>query len=479
MPSDSNGNYSLPPGYLAVTGETIQASQHNPPLEDLATAVTGRLPRNGASPMTGPLRLADGTVGAPSLLFSSGDGWFKTATGWGLSISGILTVEFGSAGISTGVTSNSIPDKAVSLRKLYHPSGPSKLLGSNSNPALTITGAADNGGGLIRLTVADSSTFATGQQKTVSDVLGTIEANGTWSITVVDATHIDLQGSSFATTYISGGTIGGGFEEIDLGAGLQLTGKTLSAPATPRGYLFGLTLSNGTDAVNDINIAAGKCRDALDTATITLPAITKQLDSAWAAGTNAGGRSSAALADGTWHVFAIAKADGTADVLFHTAVDPSLVLPTGYTVYRRIGSILRESSSIVGFVQDGELFQRKTSILDVSSSVDLNAVTWALSIPTGIRVAAHVLFSLSSSRTDFTSALLSDLSLTDQIPAVSNSQVIVPRNGNDAAAVPVTVMTNTSRQIRSRVGNVAGAAGTHNITIHTRGWSDARGRDAP
>lgn len=55
MPRDSNGVYSLPNGYRAVTGQVIQASQHNPPLEDLAESMTNSLPRNGAAPMAAPL----------------------------------------------------------------------------------------------------------------------------------------------------------------------------------------------------------------------------------------------------------------------------------------------------------------------------------------------------------------------------------------------------------------------------------------
>jgi hypothetical protein len=40
----------------------------------------------------------------------------------------------------------------------------------------------------------------------VSGVTGTVEANGAWTITVIDATHIELQGSVFAVAYVSGGT---------------------------------------------------------------------------------------------------------------------------------------------------------------------------------------------------------------------------------------------------------------------------------
>lgn len=57
MPRDSAGNYSLPAGYLAVTGQLITSQQHNPPLEDIGTAITGSLPRNGSSGMLAPLNL--------------------------------------------------------------------------------------------------------------------------------------------------------------------------------------------------------------------------------------------------------------------------------------------------------------------------------------------------------------------------------------------------------------------------------------
>ncbi len=104
MPSDSNGVYSLPDGYEAVTGETILASQHNPPLEDLAESMTLRLMASGAKPLTGPLKLADGAVGAPGLTFNTGTstGIYKTADGFGVAIGGVLVAEFTSGGIRKG-----------------------------------------------------------------------------------------------------------------------------------------------------------------------------------------------------------------------------------------------------------------------------------------------------------------------------------------------------------------------------------------
>lgn len=55
IPRNVNGEYTLPSGYLAVTGETVKASQHNPPLEDLAAGVTGSVARNGSGQWTGDM----------------------------------------------------------------------------------------------------------------------------------------------------------------------------------------------------------------------------------------------------------------------------------------------------------------------------------------------------------------------------------------------------------------------------------------
>lgn len=104
MPSDANGVYSLPSGYLAVTGETIQASQHNPPLEDLASSMTQRLMRSGAAPMTGPLKLSDGSASAPGLSFNTATstGLYKTSAGFAAAVNGAKVAEFSEDGILVG-----------------------------------------------------------------------------------------------------------------------------------------------------------------------------------------------------------------------------------------------------------------------------------------------------------------------------------------------------------------------------------------
>jgi hypothetical protein len=80
--------------------------------------------------------------------------------------------------------------------------------------ALTITGAADNGSTLIRITVASTATLTTGDYKTISGVTGTTEANGDWFITVINGTTFDLVGSTFANAYVSGGIVAGSVDDL-------------------------------------------------------------------------------------------------------------------------------------------------------------------------------------------------------------------------------------------------------------------------
>lgn len=70
-----------------------------------------------------------------------------------------------------------------------------------------ITGIADNGGGLCRVTSALHG-FSSSNKVSISGVRGTSEANGTWTITVIDPNTFDLIGSSFVNTYIDGGVVG-------------------------------------------------------------------------------------------------------------------------------------------------------------------------------------------------------------------------------------------------------------------------------
>lgn len=71
-------------------------------------------------------------------------------------------------------------------------------------PVATVSGAANNGSGLIRLTVSTTLAMNTSMPILVQGVLGTTEANGPWPPPVIiPATHIDLPGSTFTNAYSS------------------------------------------------------------------------------------------------------------------------------------------------------------------------------------------------------------------------------------------------------------------------------------
>lgn len=101
---------------------------------------------------------------------------------------------------------------------------------------LNVLGAANNGSGAIRLTldaVANPDFQIAGQNFiVVQGVQGTVEANGTWQVTIVDPTHIDLIGSTFTNAYVAGGQIGGSLDALPF----SLDAVSRSAVAAPAAF---------------------------------------------------------------------------------------------------------------------------------------------------------------------------------------------------------------------------------------------------
>lgn len=448
MPRDSGGVYSLPAGYLAVTGETIQASQHNPPLEDLSSAMTGSVPRSGAAPMTGPLKLTDGSETAPGLAFQtqSGTGLYKTATGFAGTVAGTKAFEVAAGGIVLSTLN---------------------VIGATSETALATNDT---------LPFYDLSA-TTNKRMLVSDFLKIINA--------LTADDSPVASTDYLMTYDASDT-----------AAKKVLLQNLPA-RSPRGYIDGCTLSNNaSDATNDIDFAAGLCRDIHNTVDINVSAMTKRLDANWAPGTGAGMRASAhVLDDRTWHIFAVSKADGTQDFFaypddgvnhgdstaFATAVLAVLQGETGGSAYlyiRRIASILRESGAIVPFTQTGDYFERVTPKNDIAATnPGTSAVTRTLSVPLRNTLFADVFFSAHQTATSQASyGLLSPLSSADSTPSVTMGQLSFaqpPGSSVMVGLVPCRIKTNTAGQIRSRL-STSDASTSMNIT--TRGWIDTRGR---
>jgi hypothetical protein len=295
-----------------------------------------------------------------------------------------------------------------------------------------------------------------------------------------DASHVDtpegfqplLDISDFITTLLNDANA----QEARDTLGVRLTGA-----------LFGLTLSNNAgDATNDIDAAGGWCRDGTDVDNIVIPAaMGKRLDALWLAGGTPGatvaGLDAGAVANGTYHVFALGNpTTGAGDILFSTSpTAPDMTRPnaSGFTLFRRIGSILREAGAIVAFWQNGDYFKR-VLVVDRNSTAAAAAALLALSVPDGIVVSPII-----------TVIVLSAASVTCAVTVGSAAEGVASArvaNGftgagdstdsSVGAVGPGVLFTNTARQIMFQQVNSVGTP-TSSI-LNTVGWMDFRGRVA-
>lgn len=249
------------------------------------------------------------------------------------------------------------------------------------------------------------------------------------------------------------------------------------------GFLFGCTLSNNSgDATNDIDVAAGKCIDSTNAALISCAAMTKRLDANWAVGTNQGFRNSAiAIADTTYHIYAVWTAAGVQDYYAHTSATVATVITalqaeTGgasYIYARRIGSILRESAALVAFSQDGDEFLRLAQAAYTATNPGTSAVLAALGVPLGLKVRAIVAIRLQDATPTAATRII--ITSPDQTDVAASASVFTAISNSADLETCFTdiVRTDTSAQIRYRQES---AETDITVQIKTRGWIDTRGR---
>ena len=185
---------------------------------------------------------------------------------------------------------------------------------------------------------------------------------------------------------------------------VQSIGRT-PATTTTQGIAFlsnPITISNNaTDANNDIDFSAGNFQFSDGSGQATATAITKRLDAAWVAGNNNGGLFSGTKAiNSTYHCYAIYNPTTLAtDFGFllgvsGTAPDPTSVLPSGYTKFKLICSILTDGSGNIRtgkytFFNGSYKFIYTTPIADANPvSLSTTRVSLTISVPAGIKTQA-------------------------------------------------------------------------------------------
>lgn len=146
------------------------------------------------------------------------------------------------------------------LASVARPGATLESLDAIAPGVVAISGAANNGSGLVRLTVASTTGWTTGDFKSVSAVTGTTEANGHWTITVIDGTHIDLQGSTYANAYVSGGIVGGSVDDMDFSLDDLATVALTELGAVDTSHRVGFLVGSALEAVLETAEQSGQGR---------------------------------------------------------------------------------------------------------------------------------------------------------------------------------------------------------------------------
>lgn len=289
-----------------------------------------------------------------------------------------------------------------------------------------------------------------------------------WSTVVADNTDIGNIG-------IQGGNAPSNFDDAFRTMMAQVRTKfdSLAVANIMPGYLHGLTLSNNaTDATNDIDIATGYAASNDTTTRMALAsAITKRLDAAWAVGTGNGGLDTGTIGDQAYHVYLIHRPDTSVTDVIFSASPTAPTLPTNYTKYRRIGSIIRSGGAILPFYQIGDRFLYKSEITDRSSTAAASGAALTMSVPTGL-----VVYPIFRHTQEHNAAGLVASAYADGVSGSISREVCITSLPGEYESTPIDgfFATNTAAQLAITVNIFSGSlAGCFTIT---QGYIDRRGR---
>ncbi len=336
---------------------------------------------------------------------------------------------------------------------------------SSATSARSLLGAGTVGNNLFIAT-----TTASGQNQLGGGTVGKalFEANTTAS----------------AQQNIGGGTVGRQiFEAITTASATNIVLQQATSSVIGVSYLSSpITIANNSTTPNtDIDFSAGNFIFSDKTGQAIATAMTKKLQSSgsWSAGNNGNMLLSGARANSsTYHLFALYKTDGTVDYgamlgIAGTAPNPTSVLPSGYTKWQLIESIITDSSgNIISFTQIGNRIELVSSIqthTTVSQAVATETLrTLSAAIPVGRQVMAF-----GTAFTQYITAAnnpyLKVYSAQMVKPTLNASEGQMSTNANSTGPIYGNgfwqAITNTSAQIKTN-----GSSGSQNININVDGW---------
>ncbi|RYF46681.1 MAG: hypothetical protein EOO39_49420 [Cytophagaceae bacterium] len=246
-----------------------------------------------------------------------------------------------------------------------------------------------------------------------------------------------------------------------------------SAGSLPDNYLTGaITLNSASDLNFSIDIQPGSAKSSSNNADIKLTTtLTKSINAPWSAGTGQGGRDTGAFSAGSWHVYLIKNTStNVVDATFSLS-PTSPALPSGFTEFRRIASLMTTGSGFRAYIQNGDDFIFKASAQDYyisGASLGTNFLAY-VGVPTGIKLKVTV-----QGYSQYLGSL--DISSGDadgHDPSSSNNVIGSP--GTNAFTGSIGgVWTNTSGQIRVRSYGSQSAGAM--LSFATKSYSDLRGK---
>jgi len=319
-------------------------------------------------------------------------------------------------------------------------------------------------------TIGATSMTSTATELNILDgaTLSTSELNFVDGVTSAIQTQLDAK----QATLVSGTNI----KTIN-GSTLLGSGDLTVSASFPRGYLWGLKMSNAADTANDITVAAGQasCEGGGTDMVLEAP-ITKRMDAGWAVGDAQGGLNTGAEANSTWYeVHLIKRTDtGVVDVMFTTTANRA-TLPANYTKQRRIGWIRNDGAgALLQFTQVDDYITLTTAINDLSATATASETARTLTVPPN-SIARFRAACLGNTNVNAGNAIVfREIVEADTAPTTSNGLNSI---GSGDFAIIGAGHIELRVSATSTIGDQAiTATGSMAYDISTFGWIDHRGK---
>lgn len=427
MPRNGSGTYSQPAGTAAISNAVIASVPYNNLIADIGNELTSSLPVTGVKAMAAALpmggfrvsNMADPGAAQDAVTRAFADANYAALSTYSTYVGGTSTGTANAQVLATLAPTNftltagnrivfipgftntgacTMTANALAAKNIFKvgPAGAVALSGGEIVAAQIAELIYDG----TQFVLIDNAVTETGPVTTLASAattdLGTIPSR---NISITGTTPISAFGSTAQTAFpfylltftasttlvynatsmiLNGGqsfvtAAGDSAIAIYLGTGnwrVVIFPASGNGASLPQGYLLGFSISNnGSDAVNDIDIATGTACASVGTGTITLAsALTKQTDVAWSVGTNQGGLDTGAVGNAIYYVWVIMRPDtGVVDVLFSLS-SSAPTMPTNYTIKRRLGWIVRSGGTVLAFNQFGDRFMLQTPFLEFNDT---------------------------------------------------------------------------------------------------------------